>query len=1243
MTEMRGGKDALMKLVCPLPCGILLWIMLAAFGGRPAAAGDLFTALQFYPDLFADHERAVLFLEEVIDQPPTLDGVLTDACWARAARFSGLVQLESALPAPDELATEGWVARGVEGLYLAVQARRAPLPPAWHDGSGQAAPDDPELADQGLDTFALQFNPDINDFTRYRFIIGKDGQRAALRHFLIPPWKPEGWQAAYHATADAITLECFIPYHLLRAAPPQAGDVIAFNLYRYATTYIPVPGGPYRYRMGEHYVWRSARCHSMETVDHFPWLYFGSRADYAAAPPPPVLRVYLDKAAYDSLDEAGEAYVEVRGESAARADCTLAFELLDEAGQVRAQRRPEVLRSPDLGLGFHPAQLTPGPYRLRATLARAGQVVQRGERAFVVLPAAAPAPAPPEHINLVLTDHADLGTGLRAISTAIPFPRGRMTDADLAHLTLERRTLTRAQPDNPYDFRWEPVDAAFTPRNRWYREGSIRWLGVDFQADYYRGRQRAVLDPSHVWYPTYRLNLKRAAPPPPRSVTLTESAQQIVINTGPMRAVVSKTDFRLLSAAWLDRDGDGQFTDDERMIIAGETEGLSCAVNEGGDVFAGGSGTRVWVQEANALRAIIAAQGDHLAEGRLVGQHLTRLYFVRDQPTVEVHHTFIITGDTRQERLSNAALRLGVPGVKQYQFAAADGSLLAGAVNPGHTVYLLQQAHDQFVLERARPDQVVGEVLQRGGRTAGWATALTEQGGVQLVGRRLWQLFPKELEIGGDFLALHAWPRHGRTVFSEAQLLSPLGVAQARFAHHGRSMNLQTPDACYTVMGRAFSDPLRQRGYDRTVAPYNAGYIFGYAPEAYAANGQGLALTTEWCVRLLTPAQAQAPEEQADFARAFQAQAMAVADPAWTCASRVLGDLWPRDEQRFGSAELAIDQRFEQVLLDQTDRLGDYGALIWPDYHTYATSYVTGEFDPRWFHRTWVGTHYQEGRTFYLLFLRSGLDRYWRYARDSARHKMDVNTVNYASLPRVGKNQTPWGGYHVYGIFPWAGMQGISCHYQNLDYKTWESFLTGDPRGLLQAQGWAREMARSTWANEPTRDALVPLSEALEVYQATHYAPLLKTIHWFKEACLSVPIEDFILPHFSQMGWWRMHEYTRDPRVAQRLREQWGAGQVVKRNGLGPAITLGLLQRLTGDARVARHVAFAPPQPEALIPGFGPPHLSRTMMNLPYAMSILAPLPGSGGAQLTDPAAAQTFWEPYLRQWTQESPASGND
>ena len=59
-----------------------------------AGAGEPFTSLTFYPDLFADHRRTVLFLDRIVEQPPMIDGRLDDACWSHATRFEGLHEME---------------------------------------------------------------------------------------------------------------------------------------------------------------------------------------------------------------------------------------------------------------------------------------------------------------------------------------------------------------------------------------------------------------------------------------------------------------------------------------------------------------------------------------------------------------------------------------------------------------------------------------------------------------------------------------------------------------------------------------------------------------------------------------------------------------------------------------------------------------------------------------------------------------------------------------------------------------------------------------------------------------------------------------------------------------------------------------------------------------------------------------------------------------------------------------------
>ena len=109
-------------------------------------------------------------------------------------------------------------------------------------------------------------------------------------------------------------------------------------------------------------------------------------------------------------------------------------------------------------------------------------------------------------------------------------------------------------------------------------------------------------------------------------------------------------------------------------------------------------------------------------------------------------------------------------------------------------------------------------------------------------------------------------------------------------------------------------------------------------------------------------------------------------------------------------------------------------------------------------------------------------------------------------------------------------------------------------------------------------------------------------------------------------------EYTRDPRIAQRVIEHWGDGNEAKPNGLGSAQTILTTYRLTGDKRLLALLSFAPPRRSPMVPRMLPPSLSRTMMGYPYAMSGLAEV-GATGDVLIDRDAHKQFWKPYMEQW----------
>jgi len=98
----------------------------------------------------------------------------------------------------------------------------------------------------------------------------------------------------------------------------------------------------------------------------------------------------------------------------------------------------------------------------------------------------------------------------------------------------------------------ERQPAQFAAIARW-PDGSVRWLLCDFQG--------SVEASGESVYTLSRAEGK--APDTP--LRLQETAEQYTITTGPLRFTVRKQGFDLLHQVWVDRSGDGQFTDDELM------------------------------------------------------------------------------------------------------------------------------------------------------------------------------------------------------------------------------------------------------------------------------------------------------------------------------------------------------------------------------------------------------------------------------------------------------------------------------------------------------------------------------------------------------------------------------------------------------------------------------------------------------------------------------------------------------
>src|SRR5262249_35556018 len=152
--------------------------------------------------------------------------------------------------------------------------------------------------------------------------------------------------------------------------------------------------------------------------------------------------------------------------------------------------------------------------------------------------------------------------------------------------------------------------------------------------------------------------------------------------------------------------------------------------------------------------------------------------------------------------------------------------------------------------------------------------------------------FPKELELnnapeepsveGGPWaprLVAHFWPKHATTPFSDPATgdeypanLDELNFYKVRFAHQGHVMTFRPPPAYVQV----FADLAGNEDEGENTLRHTC-----------AANGMGVAFGGE--IALYFTDNGELPASITERAALFDESPHAIADPAWTAASGVLG------------------------------------------------------------------------------------------------------------------------------------------------------------------------------------------------------------------------------------------------------------------------------------------------------------------------------------------------------------------
>ena len=222
-----------------------------------------------------------------------------------------------------------------------------------------------------------------------------------------------------------------------------------------------------------------------------------------------------------------------------------------------------------------------------------------------------------EQIAVHLLEEGGVARGRSPVTFGLPLPQGGLFD--LASLRV-------------LDQRGDEVPAQFTAMAFW-PDDSLKWVLVDhttaIEADGKAG---------------YTVELGRAVQrKPARSrLAVTEDEDSITVVTGPLKALIDKTQFNVFREVWLDKNRDRRFSGTE-IVAASDADGVRL-IDEHGKRFTMSQRKpdSVTVEQVGPRKVVVRIAGQYADEtGKTYMSYITRLTFRERSARVTVAHTHV--------------------------------------------------------------------------------------------------------------------------------------------------------------------------------------------------------------------------------------------------------------------------------------------------------------------------------------------------------------------------------------------------------------------------------------------------------------------------------------------------------------------------------------------------------------------------------------------------------------------------
>jgi len=353
------------------------------------------------------------------------------------------------------------------------------------------------------------------------------------------------------------------------------------------------------------------------------------------------------------------------------------------------------------------------------------------------------------------------------ISIAVPFPQGELHDA---------------QPLALVDSAGQPLPFDSQVTSRWWGlDNSIQTLLLTFLVDTDQPYVRLL-------YGSDARGKQSQATP---QLQVTEDANTVEVNTGKLRARLSKDSFRLFEELSVDLNGNGLFTRDEKIIEAQGKSGLRA-----GSGSSSGGPCHVVVEDHGPIRGVVRVEGKYDGPKDVQLDYQVRLYFYAGQSFVVIEHTFIQnTGEVFADipflsldlpiTRTDGKVTFGLENRRPLSLSTHTGgcSLLQTGPEPAEQIKGLDEYEEfQEIYKQRKPYQSAeetrlwntderqveficeisrdGEVLSTADRAAGWVQFAPYRAdwGITAQMRYFPDLHPKQISLDEQGLTFYLYP-----------------------------------------------------------------------------------------------------------------------------------------------------------------------------------------------------------------------------------------------------------------------------------------------------------------------------------------------------------------------------------------------------------------------------------------------------------------------------------------------------